>query len=115
MSALPPVNNAADLPWKRAVVVWIEALQGVFPSHATNVEKKPVIGTPPWVCFSWPERVTKAGCVHETNPAIVAAPVGGSTDPNWVTLGAIVSGAGACIRLNTRLAPKMGEKEDTST
>src|SRR5215475_4352831 len=93
-SAWPPVNKSAALPWKRVVVVCILAVHGVVPLQGTNAEKKPVIGIFPRVCFTCPERVTNAGCEHSTEPEIVAVPVGGSTDPNCSTLGAIESSGG---------------------
>src|SRR5579872_398296 len=114
ISALPPVNKADARPWKSVSVVCMAALHGVVPLQATNVEKKPVIGLPPCVCFSCPERVTNAGFEHETKPEMVAVPVGGSMDPNCVTLGAIESRGGARSRLNTRFAEGAGENDETS-
>ena len=114
-SALPPVNKAADRPWKSATVVCIVAFHGVVPLHGTNVEKKPLSGVPPCDCFNCPEIVTKAGCVQDTKPEMVAAPVVGSTDPNWVTLGAMESGGGAGTRLKVRFGDETGKNENDET
>ena len=110
-SAGPPVNRSARArPWKVWPIVWMEALQGVVPLQGTNTKKKPKVEEDPCVCFSCPEIVTKACCEQEMEPEIVAVPVEGSTDPNWKTLGVIVSGGGAGRRLKTRLA--LGMKKD---
>ena len=80
-SALPPVNSAEDRPWNSAGTVCTVTLQGVVPVQGTNTEKKPLMGTPPRVCFNCPEMVTKVCCEQTTKPDRVAAPVVGSTDP----------------------------------
>jgi hypothetical protein len=46
---------------------------------------------------------------------MVAAPVVGSTVPNWVTLGVIESGGGAGKRLKTRFAGETGKNENDET
>jgi len=91
------------------------AVHGVVPLHGTNAEKKPLMGVPPWDCFNCPEMVTKAGCVQDTKPEIVAAPVEGSTEPNWVTLGEMASGGGAGTRLKVRFAEDTGKDPNAET
>jgi len=107
--ALPPVNNATDLPWNNAGTVWTWTLQGFIPAlHGRKTEKKPLIGRPPCTCFSSPEIVTNVCCEAVTKPDKVAVPVVGSTDANCVTLGAMVRGGGPWSRLNVKFAGDTG-------
>jgi len=64
--------------------------------------------------FELPSNVTNACCEHRTNPEMVAVPVVGSIEPNWVTVGTTDNGGGARSRLNTRFAEGTLKKEEIS-